>query len=68
MAPRMETVTDTICGWPYFAPYVFQQRKKNKPRVPKPRSAEAKALAEPKYKQRVIPNKKRKAKEPATHE
>jgi hypothetical protein len=35
MAPRLETVTDHICGWPYFEPYVFTQKKPNKPRTKK---------------------------------
>lgn len=65
MPPRLETVTEEFCGWPYFQPYVFTQRKKNKPRKPKTRSPIAKDLGTKKYRARVIPNKKRKAKAPA---
>lgn len=64
MAPRMETITEAFCGWPYHTPYTFEQRKKNKPRAPKLRSPIAADLKTPKYKPRVVPNKKRKAKAP----
>jgi hypothetical protein len=54
------TITDEFCGWPYWQPYVYL-RKTFKPRkAPKKRSAPAKDLATPKYRQRIVPNKKRK--------
>jgi hypothetical protein len=27
-APKFETVTDHICGWPYASPYVFLRKKR----------------------------------------
>ena len=62
--PRLETITEEFCGWPYFERYTFTQKLPRKPRVPKKRSGAAKALRSPALRQRVIPNKKRKAKAP----
>lgn len=61
----IETITEEFCGWPYFQPYTFTQKKPRKKRTPKARSAIAKDLGTKKYRARVIPNKKRKAKAPA---
>ena len=55
------TITDEFCGWPYFQPYQFTQKAPRKKRASK-RSTIAKDLRTPKYKPRVIPNKKRAAK------
>jgi hypothetical protein len=64
-----QTITEDFCPWPYYVPYTFQQkipRKKRAPKAaPKKRSGAAKALRSPALRQRVIPNKKRKAKAPS---
>ncbi|WP_454627716.1 hypothetical protein [Bradyrhizobium cenepequi] len=60
----LEIITEDFCGWPYFQPYVFTQKKQRAKRSPKKRSGAAKALRSPALRQRVVPNKKRKAKAP----
>lgn len=62
---RTETIYDEFCPWPFYMPYGMVERPIQKPkRVRKPRSSKrswiAKDLFTPKYKPRVIPNKKRK--------
>lgn len=35
MAPRMETITEEFCGWPYFQQHTFTQKLPRKPRTKK---------------------------------
>lgn len=61
-----EVFYDDLCPWPYFQPYGLVARPAQKPKRKKraPRSSKrswiAVDLGTPKYRQRVVPNKKRK--------
>ena len=62
--PATETFYDEFCSWPYFKPYGMVERPIQKPKRAKRRRASKKSaialdLRTPKYKPRVIPNKKR---------
>jgi hypothetical protein len=63
---KTETVYDEFCSWPYFVPYGMVERPIQKPKKAKHRrrSSAAKALGLPIFRQKVVPNKKRKAKIP----
>lgn len=60
-----ETIYDALCPWPYFQPYGMVTRPAQKPKRKKrthratKRSWLAVDLATTKYRQRVVPNKKR---------
>lgn len=60
--PKTETVYDEFMPWPYVKPYGMVEIKivkPKKPRKPRRRSSILADLRTPKYKPRVVPNKKR---------